>query len=151
MCLSDHTQQDTTFRIEITLDEDFKNQFQKLKKKYLNNKRIIWYGKVDEPYKLISDFDVLIHPTICHEVFGLNISEALALGKPVITTKCGGPEMMIKDGENGWFVEPNDPVTLRNAIEKSIKSQDLLFDIKGATSMKEHCMNLINIYEKITY
>jgi glycosyltransferase involved in cell wall biosynthesis len=124
---------------------------QKLKKKYLNNKRIIWYGKVDEPYKLISDFDVLIHPTICHEVFGLNISEALALGKPVITTKCGGPEMMIKDGENGWFVEPNDPVTLRNAIEKSIKSQDLLFDIKGATSMKEHCMNLINIYEKITY
>jgi ribonucleoside-triphosphate reductase len=29
-----HGQQDTTFRIEITLDEDFKAQFQKLKKKY---------------------------------------------------------------------------------------------------------------------
>ena len=34
MKLNDHSQQDTTFRIEITLDEDFKVQFQKLKRKY---------------------------------------------------------------------------------------------------------------------
>jgi len=34
MKLNDHSQQDTTFRIEITLDEDFKIQFQKLKRKY---------------------------------------------------------------------------------------------------------------------
>lgn len=34
MELNNHSQQDSTFRIEITLDEDFKNQFQKLKRKY---------------------------------------------------------------------------------------------------------------------
>ena len=34
MELNNHTQQDSTFRIEITLDEDFKSQFQKLKRKY---------------------------------------------------------------------------------------------------------------------
>lgn len=34
MKINDHSQQDTTFRIEITLDEDFKIQFQKLKRKY---------------------------------------------------------------------------------------------------------------------
>lgn len=32
--INDHSQQDSIFRIEITLDEDFKTQFQKLKKKY---------------------------------------------------------------------------------------------------------------------
>lgn len=32
--LGNHTQQDSVFRIEITLDEDFKTQFQRLKKKY---------------------------------------------------------------------------------------------------------------------
>lgn len=34
MTLNDNSQQDSTFRIEITLDEDFKAQFQRLKKKY---------------------------------------------------------------------------------------------------------------------
>jgi len=34
MKLNDNSQQDSTFRIEITLDEDYKTQFQKLKKKY---------------------------------------------------------------------------------------------------------------------
>jgi len=34
MELANHSQQDTIFKIDITLDEDFKTQFQKLKKKY---------------------------------------------------------------------------------------------------------------------
>lgn len=34
MELNNHSQQDSIFRIEITLDEDFKIQFQKLKRKY---------------------------------------------------------------------------------------------------------------------
>jgi len=34
MKLNDNSQQDSTFRIEITLDEDYKTQFQRLKKKY---------------------------------------------------------------------------------------------------------------------
>ena len=34
MKLNDNSQQDSKFRIEITLDEDYKTQFQRLKKKY---------------------------------------------------------------------------------------------------------------------
>ena len=34
MEINNHSQNDTVFRIEITLDEDFKTQFQKLKRKY---------------------------------------------------------------------------------------------------------------------
>lgn len=41
---------------------------------------------------------------------GLNIAglEAMACGTPVISTRCGGPEMFVQDGKNGYMAE-RDP------------------------------------------
>jgi glycosyltransferase involved in cell wall biosynthesis len=44
---------------------------------------------------------------ITSEQEGLNIAglEAMACGSPVISTRCGGPQMFIRDGENGYLAE----------------------------------------------
>jgi glycosyltransferase involved in cell wall biosynthesis len=39
---------------------------------------------------------------------------------PMIVSRCGGAEMQIRDGENGLLVAPNDPISLRQAIESII-------------------------------
>ena len=45
------------------------------------------------------------------------ILEAMAMGKAVICTRTPGQTDVIIEGENGLYVEPGDPLSLRSAIE----------------------------------
>lgn len=49
------------------------------------------------------------------ETFSIVTGEALALGKPVIATRCGGPEAFIRDA-NGVLIPPNDDAALAAAM-----------------------------------
>ncbi len=128
----------------------------KLQRKYQQNKKIVWHGKVpkEEVNEIIAYFDIMVHPTICLEVFGLNISEALALGKPVIATKCGGSEMQITHGVNGFLVQPNDVNDLKKSIKKFIKNQELFSETdenkwSNIVSIKQHVKELNNCYKSV--
>jgi glycosyltransferase involved in cell wall biosynthesis len=51
------------------------------------------------------------------ETFGVVLIEALACGRPVITTRSGGPEDVVTES-NGLTVEPGDPAALGEAMER---------------------------------
>lgn len=119
-----------------------------------NDNRIIWHGKLnhDETIKLIQSFDISIVPTICVEIFGLNIAEALATGKPVIATQCGGAEMQIEDGINGWLVEPNNIVDLNHKIKiaaKEYKKLNKQTICDNVISIEKHCEVLKKVYQTL--
>ncbi len=131
---------------------------QRLQKKYSHNSQIIWHEKVQNEniYSLIQHYDVMIHPAICLEIFGLNIAEALTLGKPVISTRCGGPEMQIEDGINGWLIKPNDVNELKSKMEEVIsKSFKQMFNKKSlnlrVVSIEEHINQLKQVYFRTIY
>ncbi len=128
---------------------------QKLKSRYGNNPRIVWHGKIDNTMisALIAEFDVMVHSTICLEVFGLNIAEALAMGKPVIATRCGGAEMQIRDGVNGFLVTPNDVEALAGAMRKFVNEDVDLRRLSQAApvsvvSLEEHVSLLCDLYHQ---
>lgn len=50
-----------------------------------------------------------------HETFGVVVAEALALGKPVVATRSGGPEDFVQHGD-GILVAVNDVDALANAM-----------------------------------
>ena len=125
---------------------------QRLKQRYQSS-NIIWHGKVpaDKVFETIKDFDVMVHPTICLEIFGLNIAEALAMNKPVLTTRCGGAEMQIKEEVNGWLVAPNDVQALctkMNAIAKYGVNANTAKFHENIVSINKHIKELIRVYEK---
>jgi glycosyltransferase involved in cell wall biosynthesis len=51
-----------------------------------------------------------------YEGFGIVVLEAMASGKPVVTTKAGGTEDIVRDGETGLLAPPRDPEALARAI-----------------------------------
>lgn len=126
------------------------------KKQYASDPRIIWHGKVapDQVFNTIRDFHILIHPAIFLEVFGLNIAEALAMGKPVLATRCGGAEMQIEEGVNGWLFEPNNVEELTKKIQE-IAIHFHHYNPENSTSkvisIQEHCKSLIRLYEEVTH
>ena len=47
-------------------------------------------------------------PSVYREPFNLINIEAMALAKPVVTTRFGGPPEVVVDGETGYVVDPRD-------------------------------------------
>ncbi|MGC3946016.1 MAG: glycosyltransferase [Chryseolinea sp.] len=59
------------------------------------------------------------------ESFSLTTLEAQFYGRPVIATRCGGPEEIVSDGETGILVPVRDVEAMTKAIERLISSSEL--------------------------
>jgi glycosyltransferase involved in cell wall biosynthesis len=67
--------------------------------------------------RLYQEVDVVVLSSR-QEGFGMVLAEAMACGTPVVATRCGGPEDVVRDGETGFLVPCDDPITMANAIEQ---------------------------------
>jgi glycosyltransferase involved in cell wall biosynthesis len=83
----------------------------------LLNHKVFFCGMVDpdEVFKLMEKCDFFVLNSN-FETFSVSTAEALICGKPVIVTKCGGPEEFV-DETCGILIEPKNKATLLNAIE----------------------------------
>ena len=66
------------------------------------------------------------HVYVCSsrcETFGIAPAEALSVGRPVVSTRCGGPEAYV-DETCGALVEPCDPQALADAIAQTWRRID---------------------------
>jgi glycosyltransferase involved in cell wall biosynthesis len=59
------------------------------------------------------------------EQFGFSMVEAQAAGLPVIATKIGSINEVVKDQETGLLIEPNSQVALEQAMERLINNKEL--------------------------
>jgi glycosyltransferase involved in cell wall biosynthesis len=69
----------------------------------------------DNAAGLMRHFDVLVAPSH-QEPFGTVLSEAMAVGTPVVATRVGGLAEVVDDGVTGALVEPGEPEALAKAV-----------------------------------
>ena len=69
---------------------------------------------------LINHIDVMVISSF-YETFGIVAAEALVTGKPVVATRCGGPECIIGEAD-GLLVKPGCPADLAQAMIKIINN-----------------------------
>ena len=48
----------------------------------------------------------------------MTVLEAMAAGVPVVAAKVGGIPELFEEGVTGLFCDPNDPVSIRTAIQR---------------------------------
>ena len=77
---------------------------------------IFFQGNVDDPERFLKNSVLYIH-TARYEPFGLVILEAMAAGLPVVCTDGGGNRDLIRNGENGFILDTENPEELADKIE----------------------------------
>jgi glycosyltransferase involved in cell wall biosynthesis len=71
----------------------------------------------------MQECDALVAPSRS-ESFGVVLIEAMACGKPVLSTYCGGPEEIVTP-KTGVLVSPNDPAALAKGMVRMVESYDV--------------------------
>jgi glycosyltransferase involved in cell wall biosynthesis len=98
--------------------------------------------------------DVVVLPSICLEVFGLVVLEAFSAGRPVIASRCGGPEDLIRDGIDGLLFPPNDAAALAAVLRGLVQSPEriraLADEIRPVPTLTEHVDALERLYRRVT-
>jgi len=68
--------------------------------------------------------NITVLPSIT-ETWGLSINEAMACGRPVlISSTCGAAIDLVRDGENGYVFNSNDPSSLLEKMQKMLDQKD---------------------------
>lgn len=75
-------------------------------------------------HSLMAAADVFVLPS-AFEPFGLALIEAMAVARPVIASRAGGPLEIIADGISGLLFSPGDAGDLASAIVQTLTHPDL--------------------------
>jgi glycosyltransferase involved in cell wall biosynthesis len=87
---------------------------------------IEWPGQVDDVRPWIARASVYVLPSYYREGVPRSTQEAMAMGRPVITTDAAGCRDTVVDGVNGYLVRPRDPESLARAMEHFIERPELI-------------------------
>ncbi len=72
----------------------------------------------DDPLPIIRESDVVVLPSTYNEGVPRSLLEALACGKPVVTTDWKGCRDTVEHGKNGFLVRPGDTASLIESLEQ---------------------------------
>jgi glycosyltransferase involved in cell wall biosynthesis len=84
-----------------------------------------YIGPLDDVRPAIAKCHVYVFPSHA-EGMPLSVLEAMAAGRPIITTSVAGCRDTVDDRVNGCLVGPGDPVALAAAMETFLKRPDLI-------------------------
>ena len=85
------------------------------------------------------------------EAFGRSMAEALAMGCPVIATRFGGALDIVREGVNGWLVEPGDAEQLADRIVRASTASftGLREDALARFSLEQMVAKTLAVYDEV--
>lgn len=95
------------------------------------HERLIYLGFRSDVERVIAAADVVVCSSQ-FESYGLSLTEAMASGKPVVSTNQGGPTETIIHGETGFLVSPNNAKGLAEHVIRLLREADLRVEMGSA-------------------
>jgi glycosyltransferase involved in cell wall biosynthesis len=78
-----------------------------------------WRSDVD---KIMGCFDIFVLPSL-NEGMGRVLVEAMAAGLPIVASRVGGIPDLVKNGQNGLLLPPEDAIALEKAISSLLEDK----------------------------
>lgn len=92
--------------------------------KWQNEGIIEWWGWKEDMLEVFGQCHIVTLPTM-GEGIPTTLLEAAACGRPLVVSDVPGCHQVVKDGENGFLVPPNDPIALADALERLVSDLKL--------------------------
>ncbi len=84
------------------------------------------YGRTNDVKLYLTGSSVFVLPSFYREGTPRSVLEAMAMGRPIITTDAPGCRETVEDGVNGFLVPVKDSKALAEAMERFIKNPALV-------------------------
>lgn len=113
--------------------------------------RVRFLGPIRRIEPFYGTADILVLPTR-YDPFANVCLEAMASGLPVITTTTNGASEVIRNGENGFTIDPDDPTALAESIRALAPTENRRrmgtagAGAAGAFSMAAHLARVLDLY-----
>ncbi len=101
--------------------------------------------------------DIVVSASTDPEAFGRVVTEAQAMGRPVVVSNHGGAAEQVVDGETGWVFEPGNAddlaVKLTQALElvgtaREIMAAKAIAHVRGKYSKEKMCAATLAVYNE---
>jgi glycosyltransferase involved in cell wall biosynthesis len=113
--------------------EAFEDGLRRLARNRILNGRVHFVGNRADVVRWMKAMSLIVLPSISHETVGMVLLEAMALKVPVVGSRLGGVNDVIRDGETGRLVAPGDPDDLADAM------RDILSNGGAALAARAAC------------
>ena len=116
---------------------------------WVNDGLVQYLGEVDDVRDILGRSDVVVLPSY-REGVPRSVLEAMAMGKPIITTDVPGCRETVEQGKNGLLVPPKDADALRLAMEHMMAHPDIRMEMgKESRRIAEERFDVRRVNEKI--
>jgi glycosyltransferase involved in cell wall biosynthesis len=119
--------------------------------------RIRFIGHQEDVGALLRVSDIFALPSVHGEAFSRSIIEAMATGKPVVATSCGGAAEAIADKFSGFIVPPGDSAALAEKIALLATREEIRNQMGRAARIRaesffgveENVKRTVRVYEEV--
>ena len=80
--------------------------------------------------------DVIVHPVVGVEPFGMSVVEAMGQGKAVVASDLGGPSEVIENGVSGILIRGGDPGLLAATVIQLLEDPSRRVAIETQASLR---------------
>lgn len=98
---------------------------------------ITYWPPTDDVVAVVRQADVVVLPSLYHEGVPRCLLEAMACGKPLLTTDWKGCRDTVEHGVNGYLIKPGDAQALEHYLRLFIQADQNILAQMGSASRKK--------------
>jgi glycosyltransferase involved in cell wall biosynthesis len=107
-------------------------------------------GWTDKVADYMRAADIFVHPTHADGMAN-TVLEALACGLPLLATRLGATDELLQEGNDALLVEPHDPQSLADGIQRLMADGDLRSRLRTHAAQTAHSYSIATVVSRIEH